>query len=61
MIEQKMYITAEEMEKAVNRLMATRQTTVIPRTAKELYQSHFPNVKIDESLFETEGECEKDN
>lgn len=61
MNEQKMYITAEEMEEAVNRLKATRQTTVIPRTAKEIYQSHFPNVKIDESLFEEAGKCEKDD
>lgn len=55
MIEQKQYITEEEMKKAVNRLKATRQTTVLPGTAKERCQRVFPNVKIDESLFESDS------
>lgn len=53
MPEQKLIITAEEMEKECERLKARSQTTYLPpMTAKELYQSHFPNVKIDESLFD---------
>lgn len=53
MPEQKMIITAEEMEEACERLKVRSQTThLTPKTAKEVYQSHFPNVKIDESLFD---------